>query len=300
MLRTVVEIWPQANVIYTLSVWLSLLVNRWNTTASCLINVCISHWALVVSLNISFAVCGIELVVHELLACTWLNGINPFIVLVFQDLHYCWQILVMSGPHDNGDDQDHDCDYNTRRDRSCNDCTWSASRAFKESAISRGVPWGGRFAYRNQVGNMHAQKLSGVVCSASFLKKKKNTTVIKKFSQAANTWREDCTQTVSQKLIEFLQSSFNYNYKELKGQCHDIQWFFTQFLLEQNGGCSRKRRGDQTWKLGSGHAPWQPGHLRWLLTVTVQSTYYKSSKSCTPSLVEGDRQHFCFQATRPE
>ena len=50
----------------------------------------------------------------------------------------------------------------------------------------------------------------------------------------------------------------------LKGQCHDIQWFFALFLREQkNGGCSRKCRGHQTWAV---RAAWQPGHFRWLLT----------------------------------
>ena len=36
----------------------------------------------------------------------------------------------------------------------------------------------------------------------------------------------------------------------LKGQCHDIQWFFALFCGSKNGGCSRKCRGRQTWKLG--------------------------------------------------
>ena len=48
-------------------------------------------------------------------------------------------------------------------------------------------------------------------------------------------------------------------------------------------------------------AAWQPGHLRWLhADMTVPRTNDKSSQSCTASLVDGDRQHFCFQATRPE
>ena len=60
------------------------------------------------------------------------------------------------------------------------------------------------------------------------------------------------------------------------------------------------------WSLAV-RAAWQPGHLLrsckacpLAADMTVPWTNDKSSQSCTVSLVDGDRQYFCFQATRPE
>ena len=38
----------------------------------------------------------------------------------------------------------------------------------------------------------------------------------------------------------------------LKGQCHDIQWFFALFCTRKNGDCSRKCRGHWTITARSG------------------------------------------------
>ena len=84
--------------------------------------------------------------------------------------------------------------------------------------------------------------------------------------------------------------------ESLKGQCHDIQWFFWRF-------CTSKKwrllaQGSRTSDLKAWPAAaWQPRHLAgyW----HAQWTYDELSKSCTASLVDGNRLHFCFHATRP-
>ena len=82
----------------------------------------------------------------------------------------------------------------------------------------------------------------------------------------------------------------------LKGQCHDI--FCAFFCASKNGGCSRKCRGHQTWKLSRpcGRPPWPPTLAA---DMTVPWTNDKSSQSCTASLVDGDRQHFVFRLRGP-
>ena len=83
---------------------------------------------------------------------------------------------------------------------------------------------------------------------------------------------------------------------EFKGAVSRHSVIFALFFARaKNGGYSRKCRGHRSLAC---RAAWQPCHLRWLLT--VQWTYEKSSKCCTASLVDGDRQHFCFQTTRPD
>ena len=79
--------------------------------------------------------------------------------------------------------------------------------------------------------------------------------------------------------------------------------FCAFFCASKNSGCSRKCRGHRSESLAV-RAAWQPGHQRWLLiadmTVPRREPTTSRAMSCTVSLVDGDRQHFCFQATRPE
>ena len=85
-----------------------------------------------------------------------------------------------------------------------------------------------------------------------------------------------------------------------KGAVSRYSVIFCAFLREQKMAVARASvadiRPDQSLAV---RAAWQPGHQRWLLTWQCREPD-KSSESCTASLVDGDRQHFCFQATRPE
>ena len=87
----------------------------------------------------------------------------------------------------------------------------------------------------------------------------------------------------------------------LKGQCHDIQWFFALFCASKKWRLLAQVSRTSIWKLGRPRdlAAWPPT-LAADMTVPCTWTKDKSSQSCTISLVDGDRQYFCFQATKPE
>ena len=67
--------------------------------------------------------------------------------------------------------------------------------------------------------------------------------------------------------IESVRNILDFQYLDLlKGQCHDIQWFFALFLREQKMAVARASVADIRSESLAVRAAWQPGHLRWLLT----------------------------------
>ena len=68
------------------------------------------------------------------------------------------------------------------------------------------------------------------------------------------------------KLLILVNSKNLRTIRKLKGQCHDIQWFFALFLREQKMAVTRARVADIRPESLAVRASWQPGHLRWLVT----------------------------------
>ena len=90
--------------------------------------------------------------------------------------------------------------------------------------------------------------------------------------------------------------------RTLKGGVSRYSVIFCAFFARaKNGGCSRKCRGHQIRKA------WPSARPGSLATYSYAGCWHDSAVNqrqvepeLTASLVDGDRQHFCFQATRPE
>ena len=79
-------------------------------------------------------------------------------------------------------------------------------------------------------------------------------------------WRHKCSHVPFISMSVWPSSRSNFDLWPLKGQCHDIQWFFALFLREQKMAVARASVADIRSESLAVRAAWQPGHLCWLLT----------------------------------